>query len=72
MGKKTAVENTKKAEGNAKKAAAAQAKADAENAKKAMVEAASWGKGAKSTDKKYYLPCAYLAAPVTGINLLTE
>lgn len=52
-GKKAATENTKKASGNAKKAEAAQKKAAVENEKKAAAEDDDWGKGAKSTAKKY-------------------
>jgi hypothetical protein len=45
-------ENTKKVAGNQKKAEAAAQKEAAENQKKAVVEDADWGKGAKSNAKK--------------------
>ena len=45
-------ENTKKVAGNQKKAEAAAQKEAAENQKKAVVEDADWGRGAKSNAKK--------------------
>jgi hypothetical protein len=47
------VENTKKVAGNAKKAEAAAAKQAVEDQKRAAAEEAEWGKGAKSSAKKY-------------------
>lgn len=55
-GKKNMGENGKKASGNQQKQEAAAAKAAAQQQVKATDEAADWGKGAKSSAKKYVCP----------------
>jgi septal ring factor EnvC (AmiA/AmiB activator) len=55
-GKKNLGENSKKASGNAQKAEAAAAKAAAAQAQADAATAADWGKGAKSSAKKYVSP----------------